>query len=209
MEDSQSTSTGSVTRTFRAAMRIGEDFFTLEESIVLPLDASDEEIAKAVELGWRIYHAQREALESQAAMVRETHAPQSSTTPSVRDPESPASERQRNYISLLQNDLSWNNEQLASYANEQGIDLMRLTRGQASSFINGLKKVAEERGSYRVNDEASAMTTRQQQALQKLAHERSVDLDEEIQQRFGVAVSELTNRQAGELIKEWQGQRGG
>jgi hypothetical protein len=44
-----------VSRTYRAAIRIGEDYVTLEETIVLPLDASDEEVAKAVDLGWRIY----------------------------------------------------------------------------------------------------------------------------------------------------------
>lgn len=212
MDDLQNT-TGSVTRTFRTAMRIGEDFFTLEESIVLPLDASNEEIAQAVALGWRIYHAQREALESQAALVREAYAaraPGGSAT-AVRDPDAPASEKQRNYISLLQNDLVWSNEQLSSYADEQGIDLVRLTRGQASSFIDGLKKVAEERGAYRAGtgDEGAAMTARQQQALQRLAHERGAALEAEVQQRFGVAVSELTNRQAGELIMEWQGQRSG
>src|SRR3989442_164497 len=49
-----------VSRTYRAAIRIGEDFITLEETIALPLDASDDEVAQAVELGWRIYRAQRE-----------------------------------------------------------------------------------------------------------------------------------------------------
>jgi hypothetical protein len=32
-----------VARTYRAAIRIGEDFITLEETIALPIDASDEE----------------------------------------------------------------------------------------------------------------------------------------------------------------------
>jgi len=34
-----------VSRTYRAAIRLGEDFITLEETITLPLDASDEEVA--------------------------------------------------------------------------------------------------------------------------------------------------------------------
>ena len=60
-----------VSRTYRAAIRIGEDYITLEETIVLPLDASDEEVAKAVDLGWRIYRTQREAIEAQIAGIRE------------------------------------------------------------------------------------------------------------------------------------------
>ena len=38
----------SVTRTYRAAVRLGEDFITLEETVTLPLDATDEEVQKAV-----------------------------------------------------------------------------------------------------------------------------------------------------------------
>ena len=37
-----------VSRTYRAAIRLGEDFITLEETISLPLDASDEEVTQAV-----------------------------------------------------------------------------------------------------------------------------------------------------------------
>ncbi len=43
-----------VARTFRAAIRIGEDFYTVEETITLPIDAGDEEIAQAVNTGLRI-----------------------------------------------------------------------------------------------------------------------------------------------------------
>ncbi|HEU5086733.1 MAG TPA: hypothetical protein VFT99_04785, partial [Roseiflexaceae bacterium] len=61
-----------VSRTYRAAVRIGEDFITLEETVTLPIDASDEEVEQAVDLGWRIYRAQRAAVEQQVAGVRET-----------------------------------------------------------------------------------------------------------------------------------------
>src|SRR5204863_10039203 len=79
-----------VSRTYRAAIRIGEDFITLGETVTLPLDASDEEVAQAVDLRWRIYRAQREAAEAQITDVRGTvRAP----TPIVlRDPDSPAGE---------------------------------------------------------------------------------------------------------------------
>lgn len=136
----------SVTRTYRTAVRIGEDFITIEETVTLPIDASDEEVAQAVDLGWRIYQAQRAAVEQQVAGVRETAgAPQPIT---VRDPESPASDKQRNYIGVLQEDLAWSPEQLASYAREQAVDLVTMTKGQASAFIDGLKKLAETRGEY-------------------------------------------------------------
>src|SRR5919199_1628984 len=106
-----------VSRTYRAAIRIGEDFITLEETIALPLDASDDEVAQAVELGWRIYRAQKEAAEAQIADIRGTIGAPAPIT--VRDPDSPASDKQRNYIATLQENLTWSSEQLAAYAEEQ------------------------------------------------------------------------------------------
>src|SRR5689334_927596 len=117
----------SVTRTYRAAIRIGEDFITLEETIALPLDASDEEVAQAVDLGWRIYRAQREAAEAQIVEVRGSASAPAPIT--VRDPDSPASNKQRNYIVTLQDNLAWNSEQLAAYAEEQTVDLVTMTKG--------------------------------------------------------------------------------
>src|SRR3954462_15671187 len=102
-----------VSRTYRAAIRIGEDFITLEETIALPLEASDEEVAQAVDLGWRIYRAQREAAEAQIADVRGSAGAPAPII--VRDPDAPASDKQRNYVVTLQDNLAWNSEQLASY----------------------------------------------------------------------------------------------
>lgn len=193
-----------VTRTFRTSIRIGEDFYTLEESITLPMDASDEQIAQAVDLGWRIYQAQHDAFQEQVASVRESH-PLHPTTVAIRDPDAPATERQRNYIATLQNSLSWNNEELATHASTQGVDLVTLTRGQASTFIDNLKKMAEERTTYHATlDDTTPASSRQQQALQRLAQERGFDLDTEAQRRYGVLVSALSGKQAGALIVEWQ-----
>ena len=80
-----------VSRTYRAAIRIGEDFITLEETITLPLDAADEEVAQAIDLGWRIYRAQREAAESQIGDIRSTVGAPAPIV--VRDPDSPASDK--------------------------------------------------------------------------------------------------------------------
>jgi len=217
-----------VTRTYRAAIRTGEDFITLEETITLPVDATDEDISQAVELGLRIYHAQREAIETQIAMVRESVAPAPIT---VRDPDAPASEKQRNFITTLQESLGWSSEQLASYAGEQGIDLVTLTKGQASTFIDGLKKQSEERttsdsrpqdGRSRLSEERASFDSRPQdgrsrtenghqpvfsrqlQALERLAQQHNLDLNVESQQRFGVPTQNLTFDQASALLRDLQ-----
>lgn len=206
-----------VSRTYRAAIRIGEDYVTLEETIVLPLDATDEDVKKAVDLGWRIYQAQRDAIEAQTASIREAQpAPQ---PPTVRDPDAPASERQRHYIAALQEDLSWTNEQLMAFAQEHRVDLVTMTKGQASAFIDNLKKLAEERQAYtstprsatgdesagvaRFSDSAPALP-KQLDALRRLAQQHGFDLDAEVQQRFSVTLSELTGGQASALLREWQ-----
>lgn len=203
-----------VTRTYRAAIRIGEDFITLEETITLPFDASDDEVRQAVDLGWRIYQHQREAVERQISSIREDHQPTGGIT--IREPDAPASDKQRNYIAALQDDLAWSGEQLGSFAASQGVDLVTLTKGQASVFIDSLKRVAEERprtgdsyGTRPASDEGGAadqlpLTERQLAALNRLAPEKGFDLVAEVRQRYNVDVSELRMQQASTLIQEWQ-----
>jgi hypothetical protein len=199
-----------VTRTYRTAIRIGEDFLTLEETVSLPLDASDEDIAQAVALGWRIYQAQQESLEAQVAQMRESRlaAAPAAAPPTVREPDAPASERQRGYINRLQQGLSWSDEQMAHYASEQGVRLVDLTRGQASSFIDGLKRLAEEQPAYQTDAseeaEPTPLTERQHQALNRLAQERGIDLDAAVAEQYGVGIDDLTGQQASELIRAWQ-----
>src|SRR5215217_9536178 len=147
-----------VSRTYRAAIRIGEDFVTVEETIALPLDASDEEVTQAVDLGWRIFRAQREAADAQVNDIRSAIGTPAPIT--VRDPDSPASDKQRNYIVTLQDNLAWNGEHLAAYAEEQNVDLVTMTKGQASVFIDGLKKLSEERSTYNGDSRAKAATPR-------------------------------------------------
>ncbi len=203
---------GRVSRTFRAAMRIGEDYITLEETIALPLDADDAEIARAVELGWRIYRAQWSVFEREMGAVREAYRAASggAAAAGARDAGAPASKKQRAFVADLQDELGWSSEQVQQVASEQGIaDMAVLTRGQASNLIERLKQLVGERTG-EANAPGSA-TPRQQQALGKLAHERGLDLAAEVQQRYGVAAEALTFRQAGELIVEWQAapRRGG
>lgn len=217
-----------VTRTFRAAIRLGDDYITLEESITLPLDSSDEDIAQAVDMGWRIYNRQLESLESQVAGVRESHV-------APAPGEIAASERQRNYIAVLQKDLAWNDDQLADYADEQGIDVATMNRNQASSLIDMLRTLCEERVSYplpssnpphkireapasysteepqpmpRSEQKSSSLfgkvTDLQYRALERLAHARQLDLDDETRHRFGLSATEISSKQAAELIQDWQ-----
>lgn len=215
-----------VSRTYRAAIRIGEDFITIEETIALPLDASDDEVTQAVDLGWRIYRAQREAVESQIAGIRETAPPPPPIL--IRDPDAPASEKQRNYIAALQEELTWSNDQLTTYAQEQKLDLVVMTKGQASTFIDGMKKLAEERATYgdsarkpgaaKAEAPASAngasyssrpadaqpINEKQIHALERLAQQQGLDLDMESRRRFGVVIHGLTYDQASTLLREWQ-----
>src|SRR6266498_42942 len=205
-----------ISRTYRAAIRIGEDFITLEETIALPIDATDEEVAQAVDLGWRIYRAQREAAEAQASEIRSAiGTPQPFT---MRDPDSPASDKQRNYIVTLQEQINWNSEQLAAYAEEQEIDLVTMTKGQASVFIDGLKKLSEERSTYNGDSRAKAsapaqpsrpadgapVNEKQIHAMERLAQQQGLDLDMESRRRFGVVTHGLTYEQASTLLRDLQ-----
>jgi hypothetical protein len=205
----------SVTRTYRAAVRLGEDFVTIEETITLPIDASDDEVHAAVDLGLRIYRAQREAVDQQVLSIRESQAAPAPIT--VRDPDAPASDKQRNYIATLQDNLRWSSEELSTHAGEHGVDLVTMTKGQASSFIDGLKKLADERASYqsearaRPAEEAPAESSggspaseKQLQALARIAQGRAVDLDAETERRFGVGSAEISDEQARALLSEWQ-----
>ncbi len=208
---------GQVTRTFRAALRLGEDFITLEESITLPLDAGDDDIEQAVELGWRIYQEQRESLERQIAQIRDSYEVHPAPV-AVREPDAPASEKQREYIAQLQGRLDWSSENVRTYAQEHGIDMQYMKKGQASQFIDTLKKLAEQRATYHVGGDAQAddagdtdatreqtpVTDRQYDALMRMAEAKGFDMEAEVQRRFGVGPKELNEKQAGDLIIEWQ-----
>jgi len=214
-----------VSRTYRAAIRIGEDFITMEETIALPLDASDEEVTQAVDLGWRIFRAQREAADAQVTDIRSAIGTPAPIT--VRDPDSPASDKQRNYIVTLQDNLAWNSEHLAAYAEEQNVDLVTMTKGQASVFIDGLKKLSEERVAYGDSARAKApaspaqparpaepsvsaapsgppVNEKQIHAMERLAQQHGLDLDKESRRRFDVDAHGLTYEQASSLLRELQ-----
>lgn len=179
-----------VTRTYRAAIRHGDDYMTLEETITLPIDASDSDVEQAVALGWRIYQVQHTAVQAQIAELRASIGPPAPVA--VRHPDLPPTDKQRGLISSLQQSLAWDDQQLDEFARSQRIALATMNRAQASELIDLLKQE---------DDQPGTMSEQQHQALQRLAHERQVDLEALAQQHFGVAVVELDSRQAGDLIR--------
>lgn len=220
-----------VSRTFRAAIRIGEDFYTVEETITLPIDAGDEEIAQAVDAGMRIYEAQRGAAETQIRTLRAQVA--ANPLPiQIRDPDAPASEKQRAYMDYLLGELGWDTDRLHTFVVERQLDLLTLTKREASELIDQLKGVLDARGTEgepaepaaepAATEEPAALeqptplrqallpvgdpaTARQVKAIERLAEERGIDMIGELRVRYGGrAVNQLSIDEAGQLLTEWQ-----
>jgi len=59
-------------------------------------------------------------------------------------PQQPATSKQRSYIARLQDDLGWHSEQMAMYAKEQQIDLVSMSLYDASTLIEGMKRLANQ-----------------------------------------------------------------
>jgi len=122
-----------IARTYRVAVKHGEDYTTVEETVVLPIDASDEEIQQAVATGLRIFAAQHLAVETQIAQIR-------ANTPAPAPPE-PASDGQRTLIDALAEELGWSDATLDTFAAERQItDWHTLTKRQAHGLIDALKR---------------------------------------------------------------------
>jgi hypothetical protein len=212
-----------VTRTLRAAVKIGDDYYTLEETIALPPTASDAEIAQAVATGLRIYEAQRGALDAQIAALRDGRT---AGPPAMREPDAPASEKQRAYMDYLLKELEWTSDQLAAFAAERDLNLLTLTKREASALIDDLKGVlagVDDATAAATGQPAAALpalvesppqpifpigeraTARQVRALERLVEERGIDLASELRSRFGErGLADLSMDEAGQLLGEWQ-----
>jgi hypothetical protein len=219
-----------ISRTFRAAIRIGEDFYTVEETITLPLDAGDEEIARAVEVGMRIYEAQRAAAEGQIRDLR-SQVVSNPLPVQIREPDAPASEKQRAYMDYLLNELGWDTGRLQEFAAERRFDILTLNKRDASELIDQMKAQLEARSGEKDAAPVEAPTAaptvpaptrqailpvgelatqRQVKALERLAEERGVDVAGEMEARFGGrSFNELSIDEAGQLLTEWQQRRNG
>lgn len=88
------------------------------------------------------FNLARETVEAEHARMRNPKPAEPldfSKTPPV-----PATPKQRNYIATLQDQLGWHSEQLAAYASQQSVDLVAMSMRQASTFIDGMKRLATE-----------------------------------------------------------------
>lgn len=185
----------SVTRTLRAALKIGEDYLTIEESITLASDASDADIAAAVNLGWRMYTQQREAIEAQISEARDTYG---------SDRERPVLPTQMRTIENLQQVLGWDAAHLAQFVAERRYDMSQLTRRQASSIIEQLRRVFDEQ-----QRADGPITKGQYDALQRMATASHIDLDDAIRQHLNldVPLTELTFGEATTLVNALRHER--
>jgi len=118
-----------ITRTYRAAIKAGDDFVTIEETVTLSTNASDTDIAAAVATGLRIFTAQAAAVEAQIAALRGFHPVGAGAT-------EPATESQLSYLETLVG--RGTGKTLAAYVAEKGTTLP-LTKSGASGLIEELK----------------------------------------------------------------------
>ena len=222
----------SVTRTLRAAIKVGDDYYTIEETISLPPTASDEQISQAVATGLRMYEAQRDAVEDQVRALRD-HIVAQPVPVQIREPDAPASDKQRAYMDYLLKELNWDHERLAAFASERMLNVLTLTKREASELIDELKGIvtgtaaepAAVAGQEASVAEAAAAeaeqpviadrqallpigeraTQRQLRALERLIDERGIDLEGELRARFGNReMVDLSMDEAGQLLSEWQ-----
>lgn len=220
-----------VTRTLRAAIKVGDDYYTVEETISLPPTASAEQIEQAVATGLRMYEAQRAAVEGQVRSLREQVVAQPVPV-QIREPDAPASDKQRAYMDYLLKELNWDTERLSTFAAERTLNLLTLTKREASELIDELKQIATgtpaqsaeqvvaeapEAEIEAVVEEQVAVdrqailpigelaTQRQVRALERLVDERGIDAEGELRARYGGRqIADLSMDEAGQLLSEWQ-----
>lgn len=214
-----------VSRTYRAAIKSGDDYITIEETISLPPTASDSEIAQAVDTGLRIFHAQQAAVEAQMAAIRDAHP---AMPLRIADPDAPASEKQRSYLEYLVTTLELSDAQMQATLREHNTTYETLTKSQASEIIDRLKGQVDSRGSAPASESAAPAqaelvvaaapavasngngngtlaSTRQLAALQRVATQHGIDLQAEVRSRFGAgALDDLTVSEAGALLQDLQ-----
>ncbi len=224
-----------ITRTFRAAAKVGDDYYTVEETICLPPNATDDLIMEAVQTGLRIYDAQRLAVLEQIGQLRAEAGQRimNGNGNGMREPDAPASDKQRAYMDRLLHDLNWTHDRLTAYAAERNLNLLTLTKREASELIDELKGIADGRvpaphydapptpleqavedaepdlfdePPVRVQQPAGERATeRQIRALMRLVDERGIDIMAELKQRFGErTIDQLSMDEAGNLLSEWQ-----
>jgi hypothetical protein len=195
MASKKAQSEPSVSRTYRAAVKIGEDYVTIEETITLDVEASDEQIAQAVELGWRIFKAQQDSAKAQILEARESYGD---------DRERIALPSQLERISDLQRILGWDAQQLTDFLAERRLDGSKLSRRQASLVVDQLRRLIDENQ----RDSAPAHTI-QLEAIKRKAAELNVEVEVAITKVIGesASIDTLTYGEANQLIQRMQSGR--
>jgi hypothetical protein len=195
MASKKAQSEPSVSRTYRAAVKIGEDYVTIEETITLDIDATDEQIAHAVELGWRIFKAQQDSAKAQILEARESYGD---------DRERIALPSQLERISDLQRVLGWEAQQLADFLAERRLDGSKLSRRQASLVVDQLRRLIDEQ-----QRDAAPANTSQIEAIKRKANELNVEVAVAIAKVIGesATIDTLTYGEANQLIQRMQSSR--
>ena len=195
MASKKAQSEPSISRTYRAAVKIGEDYVTIEETITLDVEASDEQIAQAVELGWRIFKAQQDSAKAQILEARESYGD---------DRERIALPSQLERISDLQRILGWDAQQLTDFLAERRLDGSKLSRRQASLVVDQLRRLIDENQ----RDSAPAHTS-QLEAIKRKAAELNVEVEVAITKVIGesASIDTLTYGEANQLIQRMQSGR--
>ncbi len=192
---SDDTTTAMVSRTYRMAVKIGEDYLTIEETVSLPVTASDDDVHAAVALGWRIYTQQRAAAEAQILEARESYG---------GDNERPVIDSQLQRIHQLQQLLGWSAQELDRFLSDRGLDSARLTRQQATQVVQLLRRIRDD--AQRQNSPANR---RQIADIQRAATAQNLDVDALVQRLFGeaIALEALTFGEANQLLQSIEKQR--
>lgn len=125
---------------YRSSVKIGDDFRTLECEITVPAGASDEQIREAQDTARRMRQAQADDTEREIEAMREDAQLSGGRSSRfvIRDPESPASAKQRNAIDRLALSKGWDSTRLVSFCELAGYPLLTLTKGSASWLIDAL-----------------------------------------------------------------------
>lgn len=125
---------------YRSTVKIGDDFRTLECEITVPASASDEQIREAQDTARRMRQAQTDDTEREIEAMREDAQLSGgrSSRFTIRDPEAPASSKQRNAIDRLAASKGWDSTRLVSFCELAGYPLLTLTKGGASWLIDAL-----------------------------------------------------------------------
>jgi pyruvate/2-oxoglutarate dehydrogenase complex dihydrolipoamide acyltransferase (E2) component len=149
----------------------------------------------------------------------------------IREPDAPASDKQRAYMDYLLNELGWDTGRLHEFATERRFDILTLNKREASELIDQLKAQLEARSAEKepappesppsapaapaparqaILPVGELATQRQVKALERLAEERGIEVADEMESRYGGrSFTELSIDEAGQLLTEWQQRRNG